>query len=605
MMARLGWGSQASRDEGAPLARRVRPARSPSAAAARGREAARWLRGIAAHVALAVGVAASATAQPNVLLIIADDLGVDRVGAYAEHPDPGHTPVIDQLATEGVLFRNAWSNPFCSPTRATLLTGRHSFRTGIGTYIDHIASQELDIDEATIPKLLPPGYRSAAVGKWHLSASELSDLQHPLLLGFEHHHGSISNLPFGDGEQAYFNWEKSVDGVLTQCTTYATTDSVDEALTLIEQFGQQPWFVWLAFNAPHRPYHRPPAALHTFDLPPDIADDPPLFMKAMTEATDTEMGRLFASMDPTVLANTVVIFVGDNGTEAGGVTAPFLPGKAKGTVYEGGVNVPLIITGPGVVQGAECRALVEGTDLFATVLELVGSVSSAEDSISLVPYLSGPGQASIRPWVYAERFLPNGSPFLLSWLRAVRDVRHKLIRVESKTVLLKEELYDLIQDPFEQHDLLLGLLSTDQQAALDSLRAVLQELQPPACEDTWCDEGLGLAGTNGVPSLQGSGSLLPGERYDLDLTSARPSSFSALILGASWQMKPFKGGSLVPTPDIVVIGIPTSPAGAVAISGLWPPGLPGGIPLYLQYWVLDSAAPFGASASNALVMHLP
>ncbi|MHC4845666.1 MAG: sulfatase-like hydrolase/transferase, partial [Planctomycetota bacterium] len=343
---------------------------------------------------------------PNVLVIIADDLGVDRVGAYGEHPNPGNTPVLDQLAADGLLFRNAWSNPVCSATRATLLTGRYSFRTGIGLYLQPADDVELTLDENTIPKVLPPEYRKVAVGKWHLSGMAASGAQHPMLMGFEHHHGSLFNLDEG---QSYFAWDKNVDGQVETSTTYATTDAVDEALAFISQFSAQPepepWFMWLAFNAPHSPYHHPPEQLHSFSLPAAI-NKPPLFAKAATEAMDTEIGRLLSTMDPAVLANTYVIFLGDNGTQQEASTAPFTGIHAKNTTYEGGVNVPLIVKGPGVVAGAECAALVNTVDLFETVMDIVGVDAGTQDSESMFPYFASPDLPSVRGYVYADMFAP-------------------------------------------------------------------------------------------------------------------------------------------------------------------------------------------------------
>jgi arylsulfatase B len=551
------------------------------------------------------GVAVSATAQqPNVLLIIADDMGVDRVGVYGEHPDPGRTPVIDQLAADGVLFRNAWSNTDCSPSRATMLTGRYGIRTGIGGIIKKLDTFELGLDEQIIPELLPPTYRNAAIGKWHLAAPELSGNAHPLLSGFEFHRGSFTNLPNADGEAAYFDWEKLVDGAVTQSTTYATTDSVDEALGLIAGFGAEPWFVWLSFNAPHKPYHHPPAHLHNYVLPATVPEDPPLFMKACAEAMDTEMGRLFASMSPATLADTVVIFIGDNGTHLEATTAPFVPTQAKSTVFEGGLNVPLIVAGPGVAQGAECAALVNTTDIFASVLELSGEPSSAEDSVSFVPYLADPALPSQRDWVYGERVIPNGTSLITSWRRAAREERFKLHHYYNGAQLVREELYDLDADPFESQNLLLGSLGVDQQAGYDALAAVFTGLPRPSCGETWCDLGHGLAGVAGEPVLQGVGALDPGGPFTVSLVNAAPNALAVLALGLSWIQLPFKTGVLVPAPDLIVTLV-TDPTGAVDIHGQWNAGIPADLRIYLQAWIADVVAPAGFAGSNALEIVAP
>jgi len=180
---------------------------------------------------------------------------------------------------------------------------------------------------------------------------------------------------------------------------------------------------YVAFQAPHAPFHRPPDHLFTEALPPGdprktcgaaTGADPRPFFKAMVEAMDTEIGRLVESLPDSVLADTTVIFMGDNGTDYCLGVPPF-DGPAKSTLYEGGVNVPLIAWGAHVPRGGECEALVQTTDLFATVAELAG-VDLEEDlpgeyfeSMSMVPYFRTPHLRSIRRTVFAEIFSPNGA----------------------------------------------------------------------------------------------------------------------------------------------------------------------------------------------------
>ena len=477
---------------------------------------------------------AGAQTRPNVLLVIADDLGVDKVSAYGEHPDPGNTPTLDTLAGQGLLFRNAWAHDVCSSTRAGLLTGRYPARTGVGTWIDVGAEPfALAIDEVSLADTLgAAGYRRAAVGKWHLSSLAWNGdaLHHPLDLGFEHHWGPLANLPVVDGPEAWVDHDKLTDGVLGHSHVYATTEQVDDALTLIEGFGDDPWFVWLAFNATHKPFHVPPAELHGFDLfgPPEppaanghhapgagslaggpapglpawasapappptavppagpawgpvplpVAGNEPLYLKAMAQALDTELGRLLASLDPAVLARTYVIVLGDNGTEGVAIEAPWDPTHGKSTIFEGGINVPLVITGPGVAAGMQCDALVHCTDLFATIAELTGADgSSGLDSLSLVPYLAQPDLPPLRPWVATERFSPNGPGPWTFREQAVRDGRFKLVRRHVGGVWVKDLLYDLLADGFETTDLLAA--QPPSQEALDAhaqLAAILDTL---------------------------------------------------------------------------------------------------------------------------------
>jgi len=376
--------------------------------------------------------------RPNVLVILGDDMGVDMVSCYAEGGSPPCTPNIDALATRGLLFRNAWTNPTCSPTRAELLTGRYGFRTGIGQPV-HNGNQGLALSETILPELLL-GYSSSISGKWHLSGQGQGK-DHPRTSGFGYHAGSMGNI------SDYFTWQKVINGSEFTSTTYATTDCADEAIQAALTMPE-PWFLYTAFQAPHIPRHVPPKGLCACPVSSncDVAQSnspKPRLTKAMTEAMDTEIGRLLQSIP----ADTLVIFMGDNGTGASATQPPFDKTHAKGTLYEGGVNVPFIIAGAGTVQG-ECLALVCSTDLFATLGDLAAVPSAAEDSVSLVPYMQG-SQQPRRSSVYAEYFTPNGPGPWTTHTRAVRNDRYKLIR----STAVPDEFYDLQNDPFEQIDL--------------------------------------------------------------------------------------------------------------------------------------------------------
>jgi arylsulfatase A-like enzyme len=527
---------------------------------------------------------------------------VDNVGAYGEAPDAARTPVLDALAQQGILFRNCWSNTACSPSRATLLTGRYCRNTGFGWGTDYsTAATELPLSEISVAEALPAAYRTAAVGKWHLGSQHISGPLHANLQGFEQFRGILSVIPgaFGNG---YVNWEKVTDGVFSQSTKYVTTEQVDDALELIGSFGNEPWFLWLAFFAPHSPFHKPPANLHTYTLPASVNANVPIHYKAAAEAMDTELGRLLAGMDPAVRANTIVIFVGDNGTPAQASTGQFTPAHAKLSPYEGGINVPLIIAGPGVAQGAECAALVNTTDFFATIVELAGAapVPAAQDSVSLVPYLAAPALPSLRTYAYAEMFRPNGPGPYTERQRAVRDARYKLIELYTQSsVPHKVELYDLAQDPFEQTNLLLAPLTPDAQAAYTALAAGIFEPYV-----AWLSTGPGLPGTTGTPLLAGTGTLQPGAGFAISLSNARPNAPAFLVVGGQNLGVWAKGGLFVPSIDLL-FALSTNPAGALSLFGPWPAGMPAGTPTIFQYWVGDPAAPVGWAASNGLAAIAP
>jgi arylsulfatase A-like enzyme len=410
--------------------------------------------------------AARTPRPPNVLILLADDVGVDNITVYGEAEDAPPTPNIDALATRGVLFRQAHASPMCSPTRAGILTGRFGFRYGIGTRIEPRNDTELPLREVTIPEALrtvtPRRYRTAAVGKWHLSAAR--NPRHPLESGFDSHRGALYNLagrPLDSGvTQSFFAYKKAEDGEMVEAHTYATTDTVDDALRQIRKM-REPWFLYLAFNAAHHPYHLPPAGLHTRDLD-EQSPEAELF-KADVEAMDTEIGRLLDAMDPAVLTRTTVVFLGDNGTPPAVKTGSEAGRPGKHSTYDGGVRVPLIVAGPPIRprrQGAEIAALVNHTDLYATVMELAGAtVEIPQDSVSLVPYLRDPTHPPLREWVEEEE-------------RMIRDARYKLIVRGGSG----EELYDLLVDPLETVDLLVGGLDAEQAAAYERLRGWLEEL---------------------------------------------------------------------------------------------------------------------------------
>jgi hypothetical protein len=248
-----------------------------------------------------------------------------------------------------------------------------------------------------------------------------------------------------------------------------------------------PWFLWFAFNLPHVPFHLPPE--HTWQsdyshidpesVPPqvtgDVAEAYPYF-SAMIEAMDTQIGRLLASLDPEVRDNTYVIFIGDNGSPK--VSAPFRSGHGKGTVYEGGIHVPMIVTGPGITGGGVSEALVNSADLFATIMEMAEidpedaiPEEVTHDSISFFPILSDPDAPTGREWLYADYFA-GGVPGAADGDYAMRGDRYKLLRHRGTV-----EFYDLERDPYEHDNLLSRELSVEEDAAYRSLGEQIRELR--------------------------------------------------------------------------------------------------------------------------------
>ncbi len=403
-------------------------------------------------------------AQHNVILIIADDLSPDYFGFYPIHGDTADVPNIRSLLSKGIQFNNAMSNPVCSSTRSGILTGRYSFRTGVGGIVGGTGgSGQLDTSEVTIPRLLNiynANIGKADIGKWHLhQAMPVSQLLYPNVLGYDHFEG-----PFIGALPDFYNWTKYTNGVSSTITTYATSENVNNAVSWIKTQNAKPFFLWLAFNAPHEPLHLPPSGFYTntslSGIQQDINANPKSYFKADLEALDHEIGRLFDSLQVlNRLDSTDFIFIGDNGNTQR--TAQIAStDHAKGTVYQYGVHVPFIISGPSVVNpGRATDALVNTADIFSTVLELFGynnwqsqiPVNKPVDSKSILPVILNLSNI-VRPWSFCEIFkLTTDS----SDGKAIRNSDYKLINFNYGL----QEFYNLTSDPLETNNLLTGTLS--------------------------------------------------------------------------------------------------------------------------------------------------
>lgn len=430
----------------------------------------------------------------NVLIVVTDDMGVDQVSVYGEHPKAPRTPNIDALAQDGVLFRNAWSSPTCSPSRGALLTGRLPSRTGLGSVIHPEEVWEMPRSEVIIPRMLrgaPDQWSSAAIGKWHLAgqASE-NALKHPNLMGFDHFAGTIGNI--GEAvrgnasDLTYRHWEKITDGKAEMVEEYATTVTVDDALKQIRNLPE-PWVVYVSFNAPHAPWHVPPKDLHDMEIGPDASDA--LKYRAMIQALDNEFGRLLREMGPERRARTNIIFVSDNGTPDETTLAPWPADRAKNTPFEGGINVPMIVAGPAVARpGTESQALVHLADIFATVADLAGVPLGKDatgpmegvrvDGRSLLPMLRDPNAAG-REVVFTEKFAPNGdSPHRVAW-RISRNAELKVIESNEHGLLL----YDVRDGSDQEPSLPLDAIPRDLVASWDQLKAAHRAHWGPALQE--------------------------------------------------------------------------------------------------------------------------
>lgn len=397
---------------------------------------------------LFLAMISAASAGNNVLLIIADDFGTDSQSLYNTTPGAtAPTPNINALAAGGVRFTNAYATPVCSPTRACIITGRHGFRTGVGEVVSVASGNSLPSSELTLPEVTQNsglGIQSACFGKWHLnSGGPVIVANGPNTIGGWPHYAGCT----AGGLASYTSWSKTINGVTSTVTTYATTDVVNDAVAWINarNTANQKWFAWVAFNAPHTPFHNPPTSLHGYGANPATNL---LKYRAAVEAMDTEIGRLLLSVNA---ATTDIIFVGDNGTPGQVIQAPYDNAHAKDTLYEGGIRVPLIIKGPSVVAGGRASgALVHAVDLFSTILEMAGVPLPSTvtlDSKSLKPILANQGDSRAR--LHSVQF---DQATATVGGRVLRDDRYKLIRFNAGT----DEFYDLLTDPAETTNLLAG-----------------------------------------------------------------------------------------------------------------------------------------------------
>lgn len=375
--------------------------------------------------------------RPNILFVIADDMGLDATPGYAIGTVKPYMPNLQNLIDSGVRFNNLWSSPTCSPTRASILTGKYAIRNGVVKVGDVLSTSQTSL-HSYINTNTNAAYSTAVIGKWHLS----TDSTHPNDMGIPYYAGSL-----GGGLATYTNWTLNINGQTQESSDYITTKTTDLAIDWIEN-QTKPWFLWLAYNAPHPPFHLPPSDLHhQGDLPIDqlsIDNNPLPYYMAMIEALDTEYGRLLASMTQEEKDNTLIIFIGDNGTP-NQVLQEYRRGK--GTIYQGGINVPMIIAGKGVTRINKTEdALINTTDLFATLSEISGvDINNINDSKSFKSLLTTSNNTNSRDYVFVEDGNDDGT---IDY--TIRNTTHKYVLFENGN----EAFYNLTSDPFETENLL-------------------------------------------------------------------------------------------------------------------------------------------------------
>jgi arylsulfatase A-like enzyme len=397
------------------------------------------------------------SSKPNILVILADDLGYGDLSSYGA-PDL-KTPHIDALVKAGMRFNQFYANSsVCSPTRAALLSGKYPERVGVpGVIRTHAANSwgYLAPKAVLLPSLLQEGgYHTALVGKWHLG---LEEPNLPNDRGFDHFHGFA-----GDMMDDYYthlrhninymrlNWQEiNPQGHATDLFTQWAGDYLRDRAK-----KQEPFFLYLAYNAPHDPIQPPAEWVEKVKKRQPGMDEKRAKLAALIEHMDAGIGQVMQTLRQTGLArNTLVIFTSDNGGKLldGANNGPLRGGK--GSVYEGGLKVPAVAVWPGQIKPGTIsgqQALV--MDIFPTVLEAAGlTIAHPIDGQSFLPALLGrsqPAPSEERPVFFIRR--EGGDGHNGKTTDAVRLGDWKLLQNSAET---PRELYNLRQDPLEQHNL--------------------------------------------------------------------------------------------------------------------------------------------------------
>ena len=330
---------------------------------------------------------AAEASRPNVLLIVADDLGWGELGCQGNAEIP--TPNIDSLAMNGIRFTSGYvSGPYCSPTRAGLMSGRYQQRFGHEFNPGPTAPDQFLFKQATIAnRLKAAGYATGMFGKWHLGDGE----SHPLKRGFDEYYGFLggahSYLEIGQRRNAILRGNEPVEKM-----EFTTLDFAREATNFIDKNRDKPWFVYLPFNAVHGPMEAPQSYIDRF---PKIADKKRRTFAGMLSALDDAIGNVLTKLREHKLEeNTLVIFFSDNGGPTAVNTASNGPLSGfKASVWEGGVRVPFLMQWKGKLPAGKVddRPVIQ-LDVQPTVLAAAGVEAKSDwklDGVNLLPYLTG------------------------------------------------------------------------------------------------------------------------------------------------------------------------------------------------------------------------
>jgi len=404
--------------------------------------------------------------RPNIVLVMTDDQGWAQLGMRGD--DVLHTPNLDKLASESVEFTRFYVSPVCAPTRASLMTGRYNYRTGVvDTWLGRAM---MDHEETTIAEMLgPAGYRTGIFGKWHLGDN------YPMRAmdqGFETaivHRGGGIGQPSDPPGSDYFDPILFHNGEQKKFQGYCTDVYFDEAMRFIEESGDKPFFVYLPTNAPHSPYLVPDSYREPYAA--QGLDDKDARIYGMITNIDDNVGRLLAHLDEKGLAeNTIFIFMTDNGPTTRRYTAGLRDQKAS--VYEGGVRVPFFLRWPARLEPKKVETIAAHIDVTPTLLEAAGVKplkTVTLDGRSLLPLLEGGDAAA---WSERAIFIQShrGNEPQAGRNAAVIRQNDKLVQPLSfrdpAPADAQWEYYNLAEDPGEANNLAASRETADARAKL-------------------------------------------------------------------------------------------------------------------------------------------
>ena len=398
--------------------------------------------------------AAGQSIKPNIVHIVADDLGWKDVG-FNGCTDI-RTPNLDALAAGGVRFTQFYVQPMCTPTRAALMTGRYPFRYGLQTaVIPSVSAYGLDTTEWLMPQCLKEaGYKTAIIGKWHLGHADRK--YWPRQRGFDYQYGAmIGELDyFTHDEHGVLDWFRDNQPVREK--GYTTTLIGRDAARLIEQHDTStPLYLYLTFNAPHTPYQAPKEYIDRYR---NIEEATRRTYAAMVACLDDEIGRVVAALDKKQMRqNTLILFHSDNGGTRNAMFAGVMADmskvkipcdngpyhEGKGTLYEGGTRVCALANWPGHINPGVVDGVIHAVDFYPTLAALAGASTSKCKPLDGVNVWATIADSSPSP---RAEIVYNVEPFR----GAVRQGDWKLV---WRTLLPSSvELFNLAQDPSEKNN---------------------------------------------------------------------------------------------------------------------------------------------------------